>query len=242
MKRSVLSIIVVLFALVANAQSIGYEKVDGKAYLEIAMKSENKDLEEVRILMNHGSAKKFLKNLQNSMEEANKLAATAHKKNVKNYKKTLKGTYSYTKIIFEDKNGVNIADYSPNCYLTPFFNVDSEGNSHLLLGGYFAGYDKVDSKKLNKFFIYVKLPVDDLENWSENFDVAIDDMKTAQRGLDPNERLLADANDLSNRINAKGGSKMPAIITLLTAPPYGVIILIVIAALLGFLIYKKKKN
>lgn len=246
MKRFVFSIVAVLFAMIANAQTISYEELEGKAYVKVEMKSESKEQENVRILMNQSSAKKFLKHFKSSMEEASKLAATAKKKGVKSYKKTLKGSYSYSKLLFDNKDGVNVADYNQNNYLVPYFNVDSEGKSHLLLGGYYAGYNNSNMgsnyDKRSKFFFFVKLPIDELDKWGENFDVAINDIKSAQKEIDENERLMADSRDLSNQINSKESSKMPSFLSIITTPPYGIIILVVVIALVAFLVYKKKKN
>lgn len=172
----ILTVVATIISVVAMAQTFGEETVNGTTYTVVNMQSESANLDEIKILLEPAAAKKFIKNLRKLKEKVASWTETANKMGVKSYRKTVDGSYSYSKLTFCNTNGNNIADYNYNNYLTPYFNVDSEGNSHLILGGYYSGYNSndagLDYEKRTKFFFYVNIDAENLDTWVNNLEIA----------------------------------------------------------------------
>ena len=196
MKKFIVTIIAALFTVVSMAQTFGEETINGKVYTVVNMQSESTELGDIKILLEPSSAKKFIKNLRKLQDKVAGWTETANKKGVKNFRKTVEGSYSYSKLAFCNSDGNNVADYNYNNYLVPYFNVDSEGNSHLLLGGYYSGYNTSnmgsDYDKRTKFFFYMSIPVSELNSWINNLEIAANEINGKQHNVDAvNEIFMA---------------------------------------------------
>lgn len=194
MKKFIVTIIAALFTVVSMAQTFGEETINGKVYTVVNMQSESTELGDIKILLEPSSAKKFIKNLRKLQDKVAGWTETANKKGVKNFRKTVEGSYSYSKLAFCNSDGNNVADYNYNNYLVPYFNVDSEGNSHLLLGGYYSGYNTSnmgsDYDKRTKFFFYVNINAEVLNTWVDNLEIASNNIQKKQKSVDEVNELF----------------------------------------------------
>ena len=188
MKKFIVSIIAAIITVSCFAQNLNESKIEGNMYVTVQMNTESQDLGDVKIMLKSSTAKKFVKDLRRIEKKLNDWTATAKQKNVKDYKKTLEGSYSYNKLGFNNEDGDNLADYNYNNYLVPYFTVDSEGQCKLVLGGYYSGYNTSDLGsnyvKRNKFFFYMSIPVNELSSWINDLEVASNEINNKQKDVD----------------------------------------------------------
>lgn len=185
MKKYIITLIAAIFALGSSAQSIAESKLNGKIYVEVSMECDGASLNNINIMLDKKTADKFIRNLRKVQSKVKKCVQTAETKHLKNYRKTLEGSYSYSKMQFGNADGTNVADSNYNNYLVPYFNVDAEGNSCLVLGGYYSGYNNSnmgsDYDKRTEFFYYLSIPVNELDSWINKLEVAANEAESKQQ-------------------------------------------------------------
>ena len=198
MKKTFTTIIAALFTVVAMAQTISEQTISGKTFAAVTMQTENAELENVKIMLDASSAKKFIKNLRKLEGKVASMNEAAAKKAAKKSRKTLAGSYSFDKMSFACEGNNSIVDESMNNYLIPYFDVDAEGNTHLMLGGYYSGYNAsatLDDGSIDrtKFFFYVSVTADKLNAWVDNLEVAFNNIEQGLPVHDVNDNFMAES-------------------------------------------------
>lgn len=194
MKKFIFTIIAIFVSVCCMAQKLNESKIDDNVYVTINMRSESHNLNDIKIMLKASAARKFVKDIRKIERKLTDWSETAKQNNVKDYKKTLEGSYAYSKLGFRNEAVNNLADYNYNNYLVPYFTVDTEGQCKLVLGGYYSGHNPADissnNSKLNKFFFYMSIPVNELGSWIDDLEVASNEINKKQKKI--NDSYIAD--------------------------------------------------
>lgn len=206
MKRMLALFALVLASLSVVAQELSQTTFEDKEYLVVSMDTEMQGYDNVSILLNKGTLKKFISRMKDYCEKVEKWNATAHSKKVKEYKKTMTGTIPLKKIIFNCDGLECVSDKYYDNYLVPYFHCDSEGNCSFILGGYYSGYNVRMFGKNNvtdptskdnyyyqycKFPFHVSIPAEEMAMW-------INDIESIANGVNVKQKQLKEMDKMFN--------------------------------------------
>lgn len=142
----------------------------------ISCQAENEGYTNIRLVFNKSSYKGVIRRIKKYARKATKWSKKAKNKNKSDFEKSIPGYLNYNALKFSFR-GVNHT--SNNSFIIPIFKL-KDGESYLMLRGYYEGYDleKTEIKKKKTKFLKSKfnfnftIPVDELDQWIANFEIA----------------------------------------------------------------------
>lgn len=188
-----------LLSLCSHGQELTEVNIDEQFNLAVQMYSEKAGYDDVKATFTFKSVDTFASRIRKFADKVHSWAQKAYSNNVKNFRKPIPGTIEYDHLTF-DYDGTN--NITKDYFMVPSFDVDDRGSCHLLLRGYYKGWnntvrdvtrlagDKNRYQELTEFNFYVRINEKELAEWVNKVEKMAAKVKQSQEDMKRTKKLF----------------------------------------------------